>query len=166
MAIIVNQNHTDTPVAGVTSLAFSRGILNYKADYCVMTDDPGEAIISNKTSPVDAPERLRFAMSTVKDVYQNTEIDPGTYSPSKRGSQILVQLTEVWTKSDATNASFKINLPVTGHIVLKVPNDSDISADMIIAFLGRLVSGLYETGSLTNSRINALLRGSMIPADL
>lgn len=166
MAIVVNQNHTDTPVSGVTTLSFPRGIPNFKADFCVTTDGPGEAIISNKTSPVDSPEKFRFAMSTVKDVYQNSEIDPGTFSPSKRGSQILVQLTEVWTKSDATNASYKINLPVSGHIVLKVPNDSDISADMIQAFLGRLVSGLFETGSENNLRLNALLRGSMIPTDL
>lgn len=166
MAIVVNQNHTDTPVSGVTTLSLPRAIINYKADYCVMTDTPGEAVISNKTSPVDAPERIRFAMSTVKDVYQNTDIDPGTVSPSKRGSQILVQLTEVWTKSDATLPSYKINLPVSGHIVLKVPNDSDLTADMLISFLGRLVSGLYETGSSTNPRLNALLRGSMIPADL
>lgn len=166
MAIVVNQNHTDTAVAGVTTLTLPRAIINYKSDFCVVTDTPGEAVLSNKTSPVDAPERLRFAMSTVKDVYQNTDIDPGTYSPSKRGSQILVQLNEVWTKSDATLASYKINLPVSGHIVLKVPNDSDLTADMLIAFVGRLVSGLFETGSATNNRISALLRGSMIPTDL
>lgn len=166
MAINVNINHTDTAIAGVTSLALARGLTNFKADFCVKQDEPGEAIITNKTSPIDCPEKFRFASSVVKDIYQNTDVDPSTRAASRRGTRILCQLSDVYSLTDSTDATFLVNLPIEGHIVLTLPNDSNITEAMLLAFIGRLVSGLFETGSTDASRLKSQLRGAMLPVDM
>lgn len=166
MAITIQKNYSDTPISGVTALNLSRGLVNFKADFAVKSDEPGEAIITNRKSPLDAPETFRFGMTSIKDVYVNRNIDPGTYSPSKRGTQVLAQLEEVWTKTNSDDTSYRVNMPVSAHIVIRTPNDSAISLNDITELVGRLVSGLFETGSLTTDRLASLYRGSMLPSDL
>lgn len=166
MAIQVAINHTDTAVSGVSTLALNRAVLNFKSDFCIKQDDPGEAIISNRTSPIDCPEKFRFACSPVKDIYQNTDIEPSARAASRRGSRILCQLSDVYTLTDSSDATFRVNLPMEGHIVLTLPNDNNITEGMLLAFIGRLISGLFETGSQTASRLQSLLRGAMLPSDL
>lgn len=166
MAISVQLNHTDTAIPGVTSLALPRGLVNFGSDFCVKQNGPGESIITNRTSPIDAPERFRFAVSPVKDVYQNTDIDSTVKAPSKRGTRILCQLTDIYTLTDSVDATYRVDLPLEGHIVLTLPNDGNITSAMLLSFIGRLVSGLFETGSTTADRLISELRGSMLPTGL
>ena len=166
MAIQVAINHTDTAVSGITTLGLDRAVLNFGKDFCIKQDDPGEAVISNRTSPIDCPEKFRFACSSVKDIYQNTDIEPSTRAASRRGSRVLCQLSDVYTLTDSTDATFRVNLPIEGHIVLTLPNDNNLTDAMLLAFIGRMISGLFETGSNTATRLQSLLRGAMLPSDL
>lgn len=166
MAKIVATNRTDTLVEGVPSLSMARAVLNYAADYAVKSDSSNEVILTNLTAPLDAPERFRFAVSEIKDVYKNTGIDPTKQSASRRGVNLLAQLTGVYTVTDDTDALFKEVLPLEGHIVLKIPASEYITGDMLIAFIGRLVSGLFATGSSTDARLKSMVRGSLTPADI
>jgi len=166
MAKSVVYNRTDTPIAGVTELTIPIGLVNFGADFRIRTNEPGEAVITNITSPIDRPEKYRFAMNEVRDVYRNTGIDTTLYSPSRRGASVLCQLTDVWTVVDSVDPSYEVALPIEGHIVLKLPANENITADMVKAFVGRLVSGLFETGTTSSGRIRTLLRGSLLPQDL
>lgn len=166
MAKIVSVGYTDTPISGVTSLAFPRGLVNFGADYRVKSDTANEAIITNLTSPVDRPEKFRISYSDVSNIYTGTDIDPSVFAPSKRGVSVLCQLTETLSVSDSTDAAFRVDLPISAHIVLKVPASEYLTADMLQTVMGRLVSGVYETGSLTTTRIQAIIRGSLLPTDL
>jgi len=166
MAKSVVYNRTDTPISGVTELSIPIGLVNFGADFRIRTNEPGEAVITNITSPIDRPEKYRFAMNEIRDVYRNTGIDTTLYSPSKRGASVLCQLTDVWTVVDSADPSYEVALPLEGHIVLKLPANENITADMVKAFVGRLVSGLFETGVTSSGRIRTLLRGSLLPQDL
>lgn len=166
MAKTVSVGYTDTPIAGVTSLEFPRGLVNFGADYRVKSDTANEAIITNLTSPVDRPEKFRISYSDVSNIYTGTDIDPSVFAPSKRGVSVLCQLTETLSVSDSTDAAFRVDLPISAHIVLKVPASEYLTADMLQTVMGRLVSGVYETGSLTTTRIQAIIRGSLLPTDL
>lgn len=166
MAKSIEYNRTDTPISGVTSLTIPVGLVNYGADFRVKSNEPGEVVITNLTSPTDRPEKFRFAMSDIKDIYRNTGIDPSLYAPSKRGISILGQLTDVWTVVDSADPSYDVALPMEAHIVMKVPANDYITADMVLAFLGRTVDSLLETGVNNSNRLKALLRGSLLPIDM
>lgn len=166
MAKTVSYNRTDTAVAGNPTLTLPMAVLNYKADWRVKSEANGEAVLTNLTSPIDAPERLRFAVSDIKDVYKNTGIDPLTAAPSKKGVSVLCQLTDTWTVTDSEDATYVVNLPVAGHIVLRIPANENITSDMLKLFVGRLIDGLFETGLSDSTRLRALSRGVLLPADL
>lgn len=166
MSKVINVGYTDTPISGVTSLKLTRGLVNFGADFRVKKSDPSEAILTNLTSPIDRPEKARFAYSEIANIYSGTGIDPSVYAPTKQGVSALTQLTEVWSITDSTDPSFRVDIPVSFHTVLKVGASEYITDAMIETLIGRGVSLSYETGSETTTRIKSLLRGSLLPADL
>lgn len=167
MARSIALNYTDSGVSGVTTLKKDIAILNFGSDYRVKQDDAGEAIIANITSPIDRPETFRFSAAPVADVYKGTGIDSGFYSPSRKGISLLCQLTDVYKYADPADSTFKDQyLPISGHMVLKVPCNEALTADMISTFVGRLIAGLYASGNLDASRLKSMLRGALLPTDM
>lgn len=162
----VSANYTDTPISGVTSLSFNRGLVNTGADFKVKVIKPDEVIITNLSSPILFPEKIRFSLSDVNDVYKGTGIDPGFFAPSRKGLSLLAQVTETWTVTDTTDATYQVALPVSAHLVLKVPNNEAVTPERIEQLIGRLISTLYDTGKSDNKRLTALLRGSLAPSDI
>lgn len=170
MAKTLSWGYTDTPVSGVNSLTFPRAILNFSADFAqkenTSKSSSSELILTNITSPLDRAENIRYAYSTVNNVYSNTSIDAKVQSPNRKGVQLLAQVTDVATVTDSDDASYRVDLPISTHIVIKVPADALITGDIVQAHLGRVVSALFETGSTATTRIQKLLRGALEPADL
>lgn len=166
MSKAVSLNYVDTAISGVTTLPLNRGLVNFGADWKVKVQEPNEVITTNLTSPLGFPEKFRFGISEVSDVYKGVGIDPGLYAPSRKGVSILCQLTDVWTVTETTDAAYQVALPLSAHLVIKVPNNENITPSMIQAFVARMLSGLYETGSTETKRLAAMLRGSLTPSDL
>lgn len=166
MAATVNVGYTDTPISGSPVLNLLRGSVNFGADFRVKQESANELILTNLTSPVDRPERWRYSYSDVANIYNGTDIDPSVYAPSKRGISVLCQLTETFSITDATDPSFRVDLPISAHIVLKLPANEQLTPAMVQTIVARLTSGLYETGLTTTSRLASLVRGSLTPADL
>lgn len=166
MSKTISAGYTDTAISGVTSLTYPRGLVNFAADFRVKKDGDSEAIITNLTTPVDRPEKFRWNASDIANIYSGTDIDPSVFAPSKKGVSVLAQVTEVYSVTDSVDASFRIDLPVSAHIVIKTPQSEYLTSDILQTVVGRLISGLFETGSTATSRIGALVRGSLLPKDL
>lgn len=166
MAKVINKGYTDTPVSGVTSLTFPRAILNFKEDFRVKGNQPNEAVLVNITSPVDRPESIRIASSNITNVYTGTSIEPSLCAPTKRGISVLAQVTDIISVTDDTDPDYRIDLPVSYHVVIKIPANENLTSTLIQEGLGRLVSTLFDTGSTTLTRIEALIRGSLVPTDI
>lgn len=166
MSKTINFGYTDTPIPGVTSLDFSRGLINFGADFRVKSDKKDELILTNLTSPIDRPERFRIAWSLIDSIYNGSGISEGNQAPSLRGVNLLIQLTEVASITDSADASYRVDVPISIHCVVKVPAVEELTEAHIQAALGRLVSGFYETGSTATTRIKALVRGSLEPTDI
>lgn len=162
----INQGFNDTPIDGVSSLNFPRGLVNFQADFREKTTSPTEVVLTNLSSPIDRPETIRLARTEVADVYKNTQIAPAVMAPSKRGVNLLAQVNETVLVTDSTDADFMQLLPISAHLVVKVPASEYIDASMVQTLLGRLISALYDTGSTDESRLAALLRGSLTPKGL
>lgn len=161
----IDKGYTDTPIEGVSSLKLDRGMINFGKDFRLKTNGSTEVVLTNVTSPMDRPETVRLARTEISDIYKNTDISPGVMSPSRRGVSLLAQVNETIQITDDTDADFLQHLPVSAHLVLKVPASEYIDATHVEELIGRLISTLYDTGSTSESRLAALLRGSLAPKD-
>jgi hypothetical protein len=163
----VNLGYTDTPISGVSTLTFNRGLINFAKDFRVKNNTSGkEVVLTNITSPVDRPENIRVAYTDVANIYNGTSIEPSVLAPTKRGVSILSQVTEVASVTDSTDADYRIDLPLSAHLVIKVPSSEFVTSDMVLGLVGRLLSSLYDTGVTSTSRLDAILRGALVPSDM
>lgn len=166
MAKILNQNYTDTAVTGGTQVKLSLPQLNWRTDFRVTRDDATEARVTNLTSPLDQPERFRFAFNAISDVYRNSGIDPTLYYPSRKGTQILCQLTDVYSVTDSVDANYLAMLPVEAHLVVRIPNNDLLTPEKVEVLITRMLAGLYETDQGQYTRLSGLLRGALLPSAL
>jgi len=166
MTKVINKGYTDTPVEGVTALTFARAILNFNKDFRVKSNNGKEIVLTNITSPIDRPENIRIAYSDIANIYSGTGIEPSVTSPTKRGVSILVQWTGSIAVQDTTDAEYLIVLPLSTHLVFKLPASEYITSLQVMESLGRLLSSLFDTGSTSESRLEAILRGSLVPTEL
>lgn len=167
MAKTVDLGVTDTPISGVSSLTFDRGLLNFKEDFRIKSNQNGkEVMLSNITSPIDRGESIRLAYNDINNIYSGTSIDPSVYSPTKRGISVLTQITNTLSVRDSSDPNFRVDLPISAHLVVKVPSSEFINAQQVEVLIGRLLSSLFDTGSTSESRLEAILRGSLLPTEL
>lgn len=167
MAKQKSKGFVDTPVEGVSELTFPRAVLNIEKDFRVKSNDAGKAVIlTNITSPVDRPEKIRIAYSEIANVYGGTGIEASLLAPTKKGVSVLSQLTETISVTDDTDSDYRIDLPVSYHLVVKVPASEHITATDVQEGIGRLLSSLFDTGADDASRLEAILRGSLVPTGI
>lgn len=165
MPYTINRNYSDTPTGGKTPTLTVVG-LNFGSDFRIDSDIKGQTDLVNLTSPLGCEETWRFASKSVKDIYVNTKAPREMRYPSSRGVNILCQVNDIWTATDSDHPEATIALPVSAHLVIKVPANPLITADDVKSLVGRVIGGLFETGSDGNERINALLRQSTKPKEL
>lgn len=166
MALSVKVNYTDTPVSGAQAPEITIPVLNYSDDFRIDTNRPSEAILANITSPLGKPEKIRYAASDVSNVYSGTDVDRALWAPTLKGVSILAQLVDTYTVVDSADPTFEMALPMECHLVVKVPANELITADMVETFIGRLLATLFETGDTGTTRLKALLRKSLVPKGL
>lgn len=163
----ISLGYTDTPIVGYTEQKTTRGALNFSRDFRVKSIQPGkEVVLTNITSPVDRPEKVRIAFSEVANVYSGSGIDASVLAPTKGGVSILVQLTNIMSVTDDANPDYRIDLPLSYHLVIKAPASEYISAAEIQEGLSRLLSCLYDSGSSETTRLEAIMRGSLEPTEI
>lgn len=158
--------YTDTADGGATTQSFTRANLHWDTDFTVTSDGDSKCLLVNKTSPLDQLEKIRMESSNIADVYKGTSIDPTVYAPSRQGTSIVCQVMDVLRVTDTTDAAYQVDLPLSAHIVLKVPLSTHITADHVLAVAGRALSCLFDSNSTANTRVAAMLRGSMTPSGL
>lgn len=163
MAKSVNKGYTTTHETALVTAAVG---FDFDSDFRVKSETVDEVRIVNTTSPIDRPETIRFAYSEIKDVYNNTSIDSSVYAASRKGVQILAQINEVFSLTDSVDASYRVDLPVSAHIVIRVPACEYISSSDILDLVKRLNGALYDQQTVNSDRLQALLRGSLKPTEM
>lgn len=144
--------------------------LSYTQDFAITKDDADEVIITNRTSPIDQPETFRFGYQTVANVYSNTGIDPSYMSVTKRGVSLVAQVNDILRvtcePSENTCNMTVVDLPITAHVVVKVPLSQYITAETAQTVVNRAISSLYDTGSTGTTRLDAMLRHALAPTGM
>lgn len=144
--------------------------LSYAKDFSVKSETPTEVVLTNTTSPLDQPETLRFAIQNISNIYSGTGIDPAMASVTKRGVSLVVQLNDILRITPDADAAdccctAVTDLPISTHIVIRTPLNSNISADTILSVVERNIAALFD-GKVASDRLNAMLRGALKPSSM
>lgn len=166
MAKTTTFGYTDTADGGATTKSLTRCNLNYSADFVAQDKSDKRFVGANKTSPIDQLETIRVQATDIPDVYKGTTIDPAVYAPSRKGLSLVCQVNDILRVTDTVDASFMADLPISCHIVMKVPSSSFITAAQVETVLTRAISLFYNSNSVLTDRIGSLLRGSTTPTGL
>jgi hypothetical protein len=159
MTITNSFGYTDTTVSGAATPTLAPiPVINWNADFSVKTESAGEIVLVNTTTPYDQNEKVRFGFSEISDVYKNSDLGLDQQSSSKAGVNILVQITENVKVVDSTISGAVAYLPLSAHLVLKVPKSAYIDDATISTLLKRLIGTLYKNGTMD---IKPLLKGSL-----
>lgn len=152
-------NFSDTTTTSVGQI--QPATINYSADFAKKISDASSVVITNLTSPLDRPETIRYAVSRVNNVYAGTGIEPSFHAPAKSGVSILVQDNVVL--SDVIGES-RVDLPMSTHIVIKVPYNELITDSVLLTLLSRIVGCCYDqSGASAAPRLSRLARGALLP---
>lgn len=166
MAKTTSFGYTDTAAGGVTTKNLVRASLNYAVDFVALDKSEMRFVGANQTSPVDQQESIRVQASEIADVYKGTAIDPSAYAPSRQGISVLAQVNDILRVTDSVDTTYQVDLPISCHIVVKIPKNANITAANVQTVVGRAVGLLFNTNDDTTSRIAALMRGACTPPTL
>lgn len=163
MTRAISPGYTDTPIEGVTSISTYSPPLNLAADFRVQSQSPSEVVLINTTTPVDQPETFRFSQKLRQDVYAGTGIEASAKLPSSVGYQQLIELRQVHAITDSADVTLRKLAPIRVGIAIDVPRDVTINHAAVLNMVKRAISGLYDQGVGTSSRVNDLLHGVQKP---
>lgn len=164
MSKTINTAVIDTAISGVTAPSLTLPVLNYDSDFRLKTSrNANEVIMVNTTTGLAEDEQIRVAFNEIADVYKNAGISCDNVSSSKTGYTLLVQLNKAVPIKDSTDVTYSSVVPLSAHMVIKVPKSEAITNDTIKLMVTRLVAILYEGGAL---KALGMLKGAISPKGL
>jgi len=120
---------------------------------------PGEVIYVSNAAALDQPNSIRFAVSAVPDMFKGKTLVP-TAGQRTDGVSILTQVREIWKIDDAADSLASTYFPISGHMVLQVPNDALVTSTVLGELVKRLVGAPYRNGTdAIAAAYNNLLHG-------
>lgn len=142
--------------------------LSYSADFAVKENTTDKVVLTNRTSPLNQPEYIRYGYQNVSNIYSGTGIDPSVMATTKRGVSVVGQVDDTISVTCASEASCDktIMLPVSAHWVIKTPISQYISTEMLLDLLLRAVSTAFATTEVGSNRLEAIIRGALKPVGM
>lgn len=165
MTVSIDKGFTDSPPAGAGTLniPFTQ---NYAEEYRLLSDSPGEVVMTNVDALIDQPATVRVSQRKVQNVYANSDVDASAYPAVKAGTATLVERREIWAEIDSEDATYRKLLPVKCGITLTVPQNGTIDASMVSDLVLRTLQALFESGDTSTAGLNALLHGVLCKKDV
>lgn len=158
---------TNQPTSTV-NVTLTVPVPNWESDYRPAVDKAGEAQLVSISSPLDAAADYTFKSSIIPNIYKGSGTIPvGLRDGNSTGVKLLCQKNEIWSITDSNDATYKVNKPVSAHLVLNIPNDGLITTTNVTDLINRMIGGLYETvDSSGTSRLAAMLRQALMPTGM
>jgi hypothetical protein len=140
--------HTITPKA-----------LGLTTNYALTGEDANNAILNNKTAPIDAEEIVTFRSRSIASV--NTDLNIQNPSKVKSGIQYQVQLEDVLVTTDSEDAAFRVDEPIVALLTIRHPRSGNITDAHVATVINRLISCLMKSDGTW--RFADLMRGAERP---
>lgn len=134
-------------------------VLGLTTNYAVVEEDANNAVLSNKTAPIDAEELVTFRSRRISTV--NTDLNIQNPAPVKNGIQYQAQVEAVLTTTDPADASFRVDEPIVALLTIRHGRSGNITAAHIGEITTRLISCLRRSDGTW--RFDDLMRGAERP---
>lgn len=156
---MANTISTNQPTQ-TSTYSLSVPLIDWGSQYKQTESTPTRVKYTSIVTPLDAATDVIFDYRTIKNVYQNSPVAGLNQPINTFGAEFHTQRNEIWTEtSTSLEASTQILHPISGQLKVKYPMSSLITEEMILDFILRLLSGLFDDDTL--SRLAALMRGAL-----
>jgi len=144
--------------SAMTPLGYDGSGVIAAVPYVLRTDNPGETVYQNVSCNIDQPNYVKYSAAVVPDMFKNISLSPIEGQTGVQGLNYLIQVAETWAMRDgiATPSAF---LPVSAHIVLKLPQHVAVDATAVTGLVCRLLGALCGTNQDLASGLGSILHG-------
>lgn len=133
--------------------------LGLTTNYALAAEDANNAVLNNKTAPIDAEEIVTFRSRPIAQV--NTDLNIQYPSPVKTGIQYQVQVEDVLTTTDTADASFRVDEPIVALLTIRHPKSGNINNAIIAQVMQRLIGCVLKADGTW--RFDDLMRSAEKP---
>lgn len=133
--------------------------LGLTTNYAISEETANQAVLNNKTAPIDAQEIVSYRTLRIKEVNNNLNIQYP--APVKSGIQYGVQLEETLVTTDTTDSAFRVDEPIVLTLNVRHPRSGNITNDIVGSAMIRLISTLLRSDGTW--RFDDLMRSAERP---
>lgn len=134
-------------------------LLALTSNYALVDSDANNAVLNNKTAPIDAEEVVTFRTRNIAQV--NTELNIQNPSKVSGGVQYQVQVEDTLVTTDSDDASFRVDEPIVALLTIRHPRSGNITNTHVATVVNRLISCLMRSDGTW--RFDDLMRGAERP---
>jgi len=122
-----------------SAITHSFGTADFADCLRVLEQGPRKVIYTDITAPVDQPSTIRIAQTSRPNIYAGTSIDPSMFLPTRKGTDTIIEVREVWSIVDSVDTTYLGYAPVRAALTLTLPDGGGISAVDVLELLGRVI---------------------------
>jgi len=141
-------------------------LINWNADYRILSQSPGEVVFTDVLSTIDRPRTFRVSQRVKPNVYAGTNIDPSVYLPNRQGLDTLIEYRDVLTITDSGDATYRADVPVKVGITISVPVGTDLVDATLVAdtLLPAAIAGCFNPNEASpfHTGMTDLLHGVLV----
>lgn len=116
--------------------------LGLTSNYAVKADTADQAVLNNKTAPIDIEEVITYRSRDIATV--NTSLNIQYASPVKKGIQYQVMIEDTLSTTDSVDADFRVDEPIVMQLTIRHPKSGNIGNSQIGTVFLRLISSLMK----------------------
>jgi hypothetical protein len=133
--------------------------LGLTSNYALSAEDANNAVLNNKTAPVDAEEIITFRSRPIAEV--RTGLNIQYPSKVKSGIQYQAQVEAVLTTTDTDDPTFRVDEPIVVLLTVRHARSGNITGALIAELKRRLDGALMKSDGTW--RFDDLMRGAERP---
>jgi hypothetical protein len=134
--------------------------LGLTSNYATSADTSDQAVLNNKTAPIDLQEVISFRSADIATLKANA-VNIQYPSPVSQGIQYSVAVTDTLSTTDSADASFRVDEPIQCTISFRHPKSGNISGEHVATVFLRAISSLMKEDGTW--RFDDLMRGAERP---
>lgn len=134
--------------------------LGLTSNYATTTESSNQAVLNNKTAPIDLQEVISFRSEDIANLKANA-VNIQYPSPVKQGVQYSVMVTATLSTTDTTDASFRVDEPIQVTLSFRHPKSGNITSSQVSTVFLRAISSLMKEDGTW--RFDDLMRGAEKP---
>lgn len=133
--------------------------LGVVSNYAVTADTANQAVLDNKTAPIDAQEIISYRSRNLDRVNNNLTVNNPAKVP--KGIEYGIQLEAVLVTTDSEDSTFRVDEPIVGTLTLRHQKSGNITDEIIGEFATRLLSAARKADGTW--RFSDLMRSAERP---